>query len=542
MSEQFGTQTPQVEGSDYNVLAFVIQQMLTKVNTCAVVQVVACTNDGAVSAVGTVDVQPLVNQMTGARVAVPHGTIYKLPYSRVQGGTNAIIMDPAPGDIGVVVFSQRDISSVKASKAQANPGSFRTFNWADGIYVGAILNGTPQQYIQFSSAGVLTNSPTEITLTAPAILLDGEVEVTGAATFDGTILVDGVATMAAVIAASITAPVGAITALEVSSISPIGGGSFPTPTFPVAVADSITGDGLTGSPLALVGDTASPGNSMVYGTNSSGIRGWYPAGGGGGAGTVTSVSAGSSDIVIGGVPTVTPSVDLSSTAKADLALAVSALQSISIATGTGLTGGPLGASGSTVALSAGSIAGLALAATALQSISIATGAGLAGGPLGASGSTVSLANTAVTAGTYANPVTLTVDAQGRITSVATGGVFMPGASWGSATGSALTLTGILPVPRPLGSACTIKEVLILTTGGTGSCTINIWKANLSSHYPPVSGDDITGGVPPAISGAATYRNSTLTGWTTTIAQDDVLYFTLTATSTFTSVAIFIRYG
>lgn len=41
---------------------------------------------------------------------------------------------------------------------------------------------------------------------------------------------------------------------------------------------SITSDE---SGLKLVNDASSPGNSMVYGTNASGVRGWYSAGGGG---------------------------------------------------------------------------------------------------------------------------------------------------------------------------------------------------------------------------------------------------------------------
>lgn len=56
----------------------------------------------------------------------------------------------------------------------------------------------------------------------------------------------------------------------------------------VHVLDSITGDGSTGTPLQLSGDSASPGNTMLYGTNGSGTKGWYAQpGGGGGSLTVT---------------------------------------------------------------------------------------------------------------------------------------------------------------------------------------------------------------------------------------------------------------
>lgn len=49
----------------------------------------------------------------------------------------------------------------------------------------------------------------------------------------------------------------------------------------VSVLNSITGNGSSGTPLQLVGDSAAPGNNMVYGTNGSGVKSWYAAAAGG---------------------------------------------------------------------------------------------------------------------------------------------------------------------------------------------------------------------------------------------------------------------
>ncbi len=123
----------------YNNLMFVIQQALAKVQTATLVQVQACSNDGGVSPVGTVDVLILVNQINSQGVPTPHVTMYSLPYLRFQGGANAVIMDPQPGDIGIAVFASRDITNVKSTKAQANPGSYRTHDFSDGLYLGGVL-------------------------------------------------------------------------------------------------------------------------------------------------------------------------------------------------------------------------------------------------------------------------------------------------------------------------------------------------------------------------------------------------------------------
>lgn len=173
-----GQQQVSTTHDEYNTLMFAVAQALTKVQTATLVKIVACTNDGGLSPVGSVDVQPLVNMRAGDGTIVPHGVVYGLPYLRVQGGTNAVIIDPEVGDIGIAVFASRDISSVKANKAQANPGSFRVFDWADGLYLGGVLNGTPEQYVMFSGAGLKLVSPTKITLQAPEIDIEAATKVT----------------------------------------------------------------------------------------------------------------------------------------------------------------------------------------------------------------------------------------------------------------------------------------------------------------------------------------------------------------------------
>lgn len=173
-----GLLTPWATWGRYNGIAFVVQQLLAKIQTATLVEVVSCTNNGNLAPVGTVNVKPLVNQVDAAGNPFPHTTIFNVPYVRMFGGNggNAIILDPQAGDIGVAVFASRDISQVIATEAQANPGSARQYDFSDAMYLFGMLNGgTPSQYVQFNSAGISIVSPTAITLQAPQINLQGAV-------------------------------------------------------------------------------------------------------------------------------------------------------------------------------------------------------------------------------------------------------------------------------------------------------------------------------------------------------------------------------
>lgn len=184
MSDANGIPSGQLKPSstwgEFNNIAFMVQQALSKMQTATLVRVESCTNAGALSPVGLVDVTPLVNQLDGQGNPTPHVTIHNVPYLRLQGGANGIIIDPQKGDIGVCVFASRDISKIKATKKQGNPGSFRQYSFSDGMYLGGMLNGTPTQYVQFNAAGIKIHSPVAVVLDAPDIQLNAAaVEING---------------------------------------------------------------------------------------------------------------------------------------------------------------------------------------------------------------------------------------------------------------------------------------------------------------------------------------------------------------------------
>lgn len=183
----YGFADPTTYQSEYNRLRFLIESRLSKMETALPVRVDAIKG-GGVAPVGLVDVTVLVSQVTGDGRTVPGVSVPNVPYVRYQGGANAVIIDPQPGDIGMAVFSSRDISAVKGARAAAPPGSARMYDFSDAVYLGGMLNGAPTHYIQFTGSGIVINTPgpvqiqaetatvtatTSATVTAPAVTLGG---------------------------------------------------------------------------------------------------------------------------------------------------------------------------------------------------------------------------------------------------------------------------------------------------------------------------------------------------------------------------------
>lgn len=160
-TQYYGQTDPTTGQGDWNAMRFAIQQQMLGLNTSMPVEVLSVQAAG-VAPVGFVNIRILVSQVTGDDRTVDHGEIPNVPYFRLQGGVNAVIIDPAPGDIGMASFCSRDISAVKNARKAAPPGSRRSYDFSDAMYLGGFLNKTPTQYIQFTEGGILIHSTSAV--------------------------------------------------------------------------------------------------------------------------------------------------------------------------------------------------------------------------------------------------------------------------------------------------------------------------------------------------------------------------------------------
>jgi hypothetical protein len=98
----------------------------------------------------------------------------------------------------------------------------------------------------------------------------------------------------------------------------------------------------------------------------------------------------------------------------------------------------------------------------------------------------------------------------------------------------------------------VKGDLLVPFGGTitkctlladqsGSIVVDIWK-DTYTNYPATDADSIigSGGTEPTISTATKSQDSTLTGWTTSISEDDILRFNVDSVTTIERVTVILE--
>lgn len=104
-------------------------------------------------------------------------------------------------------------------------------------------------------------------------------------------------------------------------------------------------------------------------------------------------------------------------------------------------------------------------------------------------------------------------------------------------GGAVISTGVagdLEIPF----ACTINQVIMLADQ-TGSIVVDIWK-DTYANFPPTVADSITASAKPTISASNKSLDSTLTGWTTSIAAGNTLRYNVDSVSSITRVTVSLK--
>ncbi len=71
---------------------------------------------------------------------------------------------------------------------------------------------------------------------------------------------------------------------------------------------------------------------------------------------------------------------------------------------------------------------------------------------------------------------------------------------------------------------------------SGDIEVDIWKAAYAD-FPPDVGDSIVASDPPTLTAQQSSRDTTLTGWTNTVDEGDVLRFNVNSVSTVTRVTL-----
>ena len=153
---------------------YIINNLIANIHTMMPVKILSVTiPTDSLAPIGRCEVLPLVQQIDGSNNVYPMGKIINVPYLRVQGGANAIVIDPQVGDVGLCGFCERDISIVKRTGELSAPDTRRKYDINSAVYMFTMMSGTPTQYIHFKSSGIDIKTTGDLNINGLIIKADG---------------------------------------------------------------------------------------------------------------------------------------------------------------------------------------------------------------------------------------------------------------------------------------------------------------------------------------------------------------------------------
>lgn len=153
---------------------YIINNLIANIHTMMPVKILSVTvPPDSLAPIGRCEVLPLVQQIDGSNNVYPMGKIINVPYLRVQGGSNAIVIDPQVGDVGLCGFCERDISIVKRTGELSAPDTRRKYDINSAVYMFTMMSGAPTQYIHFKTSGIDIKTTGDLNINGLIIKADG---------------------------------------------------------------------------------------------------------------------------------------------------------------------------------------------------------------------------------------------------------------------------------------------------------------------------------------------------------------------------------
>lgn len=207
---------PSVDPANNDTLAGVFQfaliKWLQRTNDMLPAKVIAFKPASATSP-ALVQVQPMVNTVGTSGLQTQQAQFPEIPVLSMGGGGFIMYFNLKPGDLGWIKANDRDISLFMQSLQVSPPNTNRMHSFSDGIFIPGVLmqylinpedagnmvlqslDGTvkislgntkikiaaPTVEID-GQAAIIANSPIQVTMTTPLLLVNGNIAATGTIT------------------------------------------------------------------------------------------------------------------------------------------------------------------------------------------------------------------------------------------------------------------------------------------------------------------------------------------------------------------------
>lgn len=131
-------------------------------------------------------VQPSINLLATNSQQTPRGQIAEVPVCQMGGGGSLLRFNLSPGDLGLILACDRDISLFKQFWSAAPPNTNRIKNFSDALFLPLVFTGVTVESEDIANATLQSlDGSIRISLFPDKIKMTGEIELKGnAALFD----------------------------------------------------------------------------------------------------------------------------------------------------------------------------------------------------------------------------------------------------------------------------------------------------------------------------------------------------------------------